>query len=91
LVPPVREGANAVPIRLAITSTQTGPSAKRPALPLSDRLSPNTTRPLNGADVARTGVASAGPAATAPHSITAAAAVIARPPMLTTVPALCST
>ena len=32
--------------RWATCSTQTGPSEKRPALPLSERLSPITTRPL---------------------------------------------
>src|SRR5512134_2404296 len=35
--------------RAAMTSTQTGPSENRPALPLSERLSPNTKRPEKGA------------------------------------------
>jgi hypothetical protein len=45
-VPPARDGFNSVPIRSAITSTHTGPFVNRPALPVSDRLSPNTTSPL---------------------------------------------
>src|ERR1700712_2383794 len=49
-VPPSEDGARARPSLLARCSTQTGPFEKRPALPVSERLSPITTIRSNGLD-----------------------------------------